>query len=408
MLASSSSDSFCDDFPLAKLKFLPNDFPAIFLASQSSDSSPTHIVFRVVYGSQVIMMFDAMSMDDENHMEIQGKLQAQLNLGIPELSGSAEVDAMKFYGDGINMESNPTTFEEAKMTYENLSHLCGKQGAPQYVWLYPLCNLQPSAPKLVQEPSSNTALVVHKVVDDINDLMVRSSDALRSIQVKGLHDRLVQFQEWLGNKKSELTSQIAVLLPKEHKGEHCIEDFIKEFRKKFQYDVLSTWLKQKEEEATILHSFINVILSNDKHHVLPAFHDGELVSCYARFASLIYIQLNVDRKDPFLDSLLEAGEITQVSKSPWFGKRQIVKDLKNATDIFRLISHCLKDTHIGLAVTTNSTSGAEVEDGSGAIACIKEYGVDETSGHNGKFINNYRIKSQYGFNNIHGYIQYRL
>ena len=43
----------CEDFPLAKLKSLPNDFPAMF--SPSSDSSPTHIVFRVIYGSQVII-----------------------------------------------------------------------------------------------------------------------------------------------------------------------------------------------------------------------------------------------------------------------------------------------------------------------------------------------------------------
>ena len=190
------------------------DFPAIF--SSQNDSSPTYIVFRVVYGSQVIMMFDAMSMDDEDHMKIQGKLQAQLNLGIPEVSGKAAVDAdisnedkvfckriaMKFYGDGIKMESNPTQFDEAKTVYQNLPLLCGEKGAPQSVWLYPLCNLQSSAPKIVRELSTNTAQAVHQLVDDIQDLTVRSSDALKSIQIKSLHNQLVRFQEWLGNKKS--------------------------------------------------------------------------------------------------------------------------------------------------------------------------------------------------------------
>ena len=357
--------------------------------SPSSDSSPTHIVFRVVYGSQVIMMFDAMSMDDEDHMKIQGKLQAQLNLGIPEISGSADVDAkiskedkdfcrriaMKFYGDGIKMESNPTSFEEAQTVYRNLPLLCGKKGAPQSVWLYPLCNLQPSAPRLVREPNSSAALVVHKIIDDIQDLTVRSSDALKNIQVKSLHDQLFQFQKWLGNKKSELMSQVAVLLPREHKGEQCIEDFIKKFRKTFCYDDLSTWLKQKEEEVTILLSFLNV-LPHDK--VQSAFQDGDLVSCYARSTSLLYIEFNVDRKDPFLESLLEGGEVIQAEKSPWFRDLQKVKDMKSATDTFRCISLFMKEDAISFAVTTNFAIGA----GSatpGAIACIKEFGVDEQS-----------------------------
>ena len=74
--------------------------------------------------------------------------------------------------------------------------------------------------------------------------------------------------QWLGNKKSELMSQVAVLLPREHKGEQCIEDFIKNFRKTFCYDDLSTWLKQKEE-VTILLSFLNVLLHDEKHKVQP-------------------------------------------------------------------------------------------------------------------------------------------
>ena len=168
-----------------------------------------------------------------------------------------------------------------------------------------------------------------------------------------------------------------MLLPKEHKGEQCIDEFIKEFCKTFRYDVLSTWLKQKEEEVMILLSFINVLVTNKKLNVQQAFQDGDLVSCYARSAALLYIEFNVDRKDQFLETLLKSGEVTQVEKSPWFRDLQKVKDMKTATDAFGFISCFMKDS-FSFAVTTNSTIGAEIDAGSatpGAIACIKEFGV---------------------------------
>ena len=126
---------------------------------------------------------------------------------------------------------------------------------------------------------------------------------------------------------------------------------------------------------TILLSFLSV-LPHDK--VQSAFQDGDLVSCYARSTSLLYIEFNVDRKDPFLESLLEGGEVIQAEKSPWFRDLQKVKDMKSATDTFRCISLFMKEDAISFAVTTNFAIGA----GSatpGAIACIKEFGVDEQS-----------------------------
>ena len=113
----------------------------------------------MVYGSQVFMVFDMMSNKEENQMEIQGKLQATLKLGVPLMEGGgAEIDAdintddksfvnrisIKFYGDGVQLAYNPTSYQEALDVYKNLPNMTGEKGAPQMVWLYPLSNLVPS------------------------------------------------------------------------------------------------------------------------------------------------------------------------------------------------------------------------------------------------------------------------
>ena len=394
------STTFCEDFPLDELRPLPQQFPDIFQTPSQSqdDSNPTHIVIRVVYGSQVFMVFDAMSVEGENHMKIQGKLQAQLHLGIPMIQGgSAEVDAdvseddkefckrisMKFYGDGIELVNNPTTYDEAMNVYQNLPSMSGEKGAPQKVWLYPLSNLVPSAPKVVHELGLNHAGKIHQLVDDIHDLTIRSDDILNKMYIKSLHDQQVRFQKWLFSKRSHLMNELAVNLPKAQNGDPCVEEFLDKFCKSFHYDLLSSWMKEKEEEMKALLAFIGVLQGAK---VQAAFKDGDLLSQYASSKRLLYLEFNVNRQDTFLESLLKADPETEsesevgadlFEKMPWYRDVHKIKEMKNVVDRFVSISHFMD--YATFVMTTSDTCNAEIKAASvsNAVAIMREFGVEK-------------------------------
>ena len=403
-----TSTTESEDIPLAMLQELMKSFPSIF--ESRGDGAPTHVAFRVVYGSQVFMVFDMMSNKEENQMEIQGKLQATLKLGVPLMEGGgAEIDAdintddksfvnrisIKFYGDGVQLAYNPTSYQEALDVYKNLPNMTGEKGAPQMVWLYPLSNLVPSeTPIKIPELSPEFTGKVHQLVDNIQDLQVRCSDILSktnsNLRYLHIHKQQSIFQKWIAGKRNEMTTELSKTLPAIHGDKEKVSqlhDFLKKFEESFPYESLSSWMSEKEVELSLFLSYANVLL---KAGVKPAFQDDEsgLASLYTRVDCLLFLRFYIFQKDgdPYLEWLLNMKKGKAPHFQPtrdglrsleWYKDTKALIEMKVTVNEFATIASGFKDLSSMSQVAFAMTCVPRSHHGSkGRIARYHFYGRD--------------------------------
>ena len=394
------STTVAEDFPLVELQKLRDSFPSVF--ESRDNGAPTHVAFRVVYGSQVFMVFDIMATEEQNQMNIQGKLQAELKLGVPLLeAASAEIDAdvktdnksfferisIKFYGDGVKLAYNPTNYEEALDVYKNLPGMTGEKGAPQMVWLYPLNNLVPSIPIVVPELSSACTGKAHQLVDNIQDLQVRCNDILTKTNSNfkniHIHKQLSRFQKWIAGKRGEMTTKLSETLPAVHgdkRKESQLHEFLDKFEKLFPYDSLSSWMSEKEAELIMFLSYVNVLL---KAGVKPAFQDDEtgLASLYANASvdRLLFLRFNINQQDAYLESLLKGEKPSLQSEPVWYemwykDTKTLIETKYEVSDFANIASAFKGKKQVLFAMTCGS-----VKKPSGKLAAMEDYGVGEFS-----------------------------
>ena len=158
----------------------------------------THVVSKILFGLKTFLVIDCPHSVEESTTVIQQKMtdsaQFLATLYESEKSDLVGIDleevkkySCKFYSDAPLPTTSPFTFEEVVVTLKKYVFKYFTQGSncsclvPIKVWLYPLCELDSSAPSIVQNISVDIASQIEKIVDDLNQAEMRVMQAYSTI-----------------------------------------------------------------------------------------------------------------------------------------------------------------------------------------------------------------------------------
>ena len=255
---------------LGKGKF---DHPDIF-----DSVNATHVVTGIEYGGDAFLVFDKQHSESESKENIRGSVHAQV-----KLISKIEIDAggklkssehrreqtdslnVSFHGD-CKLSSNPTTYDEAVAFYKTIPELFGRNGenaVPKKVWLYPLCNLDSRASKLVREISANLVNSATRVIEQLHEHEIKCNDLLKTpacYKFQGLRREVEIFKEMIDVYKIDFQKQLLHVLPG-IRGGGAEESELADILKKRECSPLNEqgmrqWLQQKDSEASVLNRYI--------------------------------------------------------------------------------------------------------------------------------------------------------
>ena len=243
----------------------------------------THVVTGVMYGAEAFFIFDREVRSNENHRNVQGKMEVLVKAlpGISEIKGSAdlaisdrdkqEVEKFqcKFYGDFI-LKNNPSSFQDAVQVYKELPTYFGKQGectVPKKVWLYPLCKLDSRAAQMVREISTNLVKQAQQAIECLVKIETRSRDLTNTEVFECFpifNEQVLQFSEMVSEHKTDFMKRLSAVLPSIRGGgakEQELADLLEDRMHKspFNGSSLELWMKSKEEEAKVLSQYLGIM-----------------------------------------------------------------------------------------------------------------------------------------------------
>ena len=335
----------------------------------------THVVTAVLYGADAFLTFDREVTGTEKYRDIHGKLKAMVKLlpNIPIGAGvggkidlkdtdKIEVDKFQcmFHGDFI-LPSNPTTFEEAVKVYKELPQLLsgdekGPRFVPKKVWLYPLCNIESKAAKLVREISVGLVNDIQKLIENLQNFTMQANDLMKSeifVYFQGLHEQLSRFTEMVSEYETYIAGKLSRLLPQVRGGgveEEKLAEVVKEFHASpFNVHHLSSWLKEKEQERKLFESYlisesglkcdgVQFVFETGDLHALVCDLGIDYVLCFGFTAA--------GSHSPFLDELnsyLQTGDTNQITTKQWFRQNSLINDMKTKAKIFKAFAQANRD-----------------------------------------------------------------
>nr|BAK18814.1 pvtoxin-a [Pterois volitans] len=285
----------------------------------------THVVIGILYGANAFFVFDSAKTESSNVQDIQGSMEAAIKK-IPsvEISGQGSVKltsedsaitdrfSCKFHGD-VLLPSNPTTFEDAVQTYQQLPQMMGKENAvPMKVWLVPLVHFYSEAPKLMADSSISILRRVRNTLEAMRELEMRCNDALEDNTVKLfplMVKKLNNFQNLFGVYMSNLRRSIAEKLQSIRSGSEdqsaMLQLFQENLKSPFNTDSLNMWMDCAEREINVLRSCIDII-EEARHKVVLSESEmfRELLDSNVKHA-VCYVFTFVTDQDPFLKVLTD-------------------------------------------------------------------------------------------------------
>nr|BAK18815.1 pvtoxin-b [Pterois volitans] len=283
----------------------------------------THVFIGILYGANAFFVFDSAKTESSNVQDIQGSMEAAIKK-IPsvEISGKGEVKltsedsaitsgfSCKFHGDFF-LPSNPTTFEDAVQTYQQLPQMMGKENAvPMTVWLVPLVNFYSEAPKLMADSSTPILRKVRNTLEAMRELEMRCNDALEDNTVKLfplIEKKLNNFKNFFGDYMLNLRRTIAEKLQSIRSGSEnesaMLQLFQENLKSPFNIDSLNMWMDCAEREINVLRSCIDII-EEARHKVVLSESEmfRELLDPNVKHA-VCYVFTFVTDQDPFLNVL---------------------------------------------------------------------------------------------------------
>ena len=304
--------------------------PDIFSAGDA-----THVVTGIMYGGQAFLLFDKQHSDSDSKRNVEGSVTALIK-AIPtfQIEGRADVQLsekqkeqanslnVQFYGDFIPPTS-PTTYAEAVQLYKTLPDLLGKSGegaVPLTVWLYPLCNLDSKACKLVREISTNLVNATEKVFEQLHQHGTKCNDLLKTPACQnfsGLHSEILRFREIINEYKIEFQKQLLPVLPKIRGGGMEEIELAKILKEKegspFSEQALLQWLQQKDAEAKVLKQYVQ---SMSSIQFAKAPGDLEAACMDPENKHVVCFTIKRSAKHPFLLALKVYLQDSKVTANP--------------------------------------------------------------------------------------------
>ncbi len=339
----------------------------------------THVVIGILYGANAFFVFDSDKVDSSNVQEIQGSMEAVIKK-IPsvEISGQGAVKltsdenaitnnfSCKFHGDML-LTSNPTTFEDAVKTYQQLPQMMGKDNAvPMTVWLAPLTNFYPEVPKMVADCSTPVLRKARDFLEAIRQLEMRCNDSVEDDIVQlfpQIKHKLCSFQKMCRNYKLKLRRTIAKKLTALRSGEEDESSLLKAFedniRSPFNVDSLNMWLDCEEREINVIRSCMDIMEEAKPKAVMSKGEMvKELLDSKVRHA-VCYVFTYVIDEDPFLDELkkyLESPQRTPKKFRPrekdyWYTSDDVPEMMRDKAHLFSKLAQEMKNRTVRFLVT---------------------------------------------------------
>nr|A0ZSK4.1 RecName: Full=Neoverrucotoxin subunit beta; Short=NeoVTX subunit beta [Synanceia verrucosa]BAF41222.1 neoverrucotoxin b-subunit [Synanceia verrucosa] len=339
----------------------------------------THVVIGILYGANAFFVFDSNKVDSTNVQEIQGQMEAVIKK-IPsvEISGKASVQltseetditnsfSCEFHGDFF-LTSNPTTFEDAVKTYQQLPQMMGKDNAvPMTVWLVPMVNFYSEAPQLMADSSTPILRKVRNTLEAIVQVQMRCNDALDDPTVNlftEVQKKLSDFQIICDDHMSKLQATIAKKLFAIRSGDEdesaLVNLFEENLQSPFNIESLNMWMEFEEREINVLKSCMD-ILTKAKPKVI--FNQGvlfkELYDSKVKHG-LCYVFTNVTKNDDFLTVLNDFLDSPQsrpkkLRPSPkdyWYSYDDIPEMMREKAHLFRNLAKEMNNRCVHFFVT---------------------------------------------------------
>ncbi|XP_031161809.1 stonustoxin subunit beta-like [Sander lucioperca] len=333
------------------------------------NSSATHVVTGILYGANAFFVFDSEKLEANSVQEIQGRMRAAITM-IPYLEfkkikakgelklNDKEKDltkklSCKFHGDLI-LESNPSTFEDAVKTYEQLPHLLGEKGenaVPVKVWLMPLKNLDPEAADLTTEINNGLVQTVQDNLEGLREIEMRCNDSLEDKVVTHfplIKEELSTLQTLCGNYASNFQQALATKLLSIRK---CEEDesslnqlFEERDKSPFSQEKLTKWLDRKEREINVIRSCVDN-MEGTKIVQNQSELDREVLAPGVDNA-LCFVFTSVERGDTDLDVMadhLGVQKLGSTTEEPWYYSDEVLNNMREKTKAFHNVAKAQKN-----------------------------------------------------------------
>ncbi|XP_034744389.1 uncharacterized protein LOC117954585 isoform X2 [Etheostoma cragini] len=363
----------------------------------------THVVTAILYGAQAFFVFDRDVSEKESHQDIQGKLKMMIKK-IPSVDiggkGSlkmedkekenAEKFSCRFFGD-FSLEKNPVSFQDAVDVYQSLPKLLGDKGenaVPMKVWLLPLTSLDPSAAKLVRQISTRLVQELQSVLEDLSELEMKYSDALRSTaaqQFPQIGKKLKTFKGMCSEFKLEFQRTLAKKLPSIRGGGE-METVLAEILKKRHYSPfnsqnLNEWMDCKEREVDTLMSFTkmmtNAKIIPSQNHLYKEVLSAEHAVCFV-FTSLGSAEPYLSALSNYLKQIPEDPQdahTQDVEKEQWYASKEVAEKMRQEAKLFSDFAESNKENRNVKFLAVGSTS--ETQKGSSILLYKGGFSVNE-------------------------------
>ena len=357
------------------------EYPCVF-----EDDIATHVVTGVQYGADAFFVFDRQVDSTEKFRQIRGEMEAMISV-LPsidlQVGGSADLDIQskgkkeieniqcKFYGDFI-LPKNPTTYQDAVKVYQELPKLLGGAGypnsVPKKVWLYPLSKLDSKVRRMVRDISSYLIDDLQEVMESLHELEVRINDLIRNevcVYFEDIKCDLKKFKRLIGGYKVKTMKSLSTLLPKVRGGgeeEAKLAELLKTNRKSpFSYEQVSSWIKEKEREVSILAVYLEEV---QDHKIQFAFQSDDMVRLTSGLAAanVLCFDFNIPAgNDAQLQRMennyLHRRQVDQELQlqSPWYKSQELRQQLQRFVSF---VTRNRKDSTCKYVVT-NGHSGSQ-------------------------------------------------
>ncbi|XP_036438401.1 stonustoxin subunit beta-like [Colossoma macropomum] len=371
--------------------------------------SSTHVVIQVEYGAEALMVFSESASDERNKQDIQSSMKLMVNkIGLLNISAEGKVQmtdeerkkvqnfTCTFHGE-FALEENPTNFEEAVKVYKSLPKLLGSNKenvVPKKVWLVPLIELVPSAPEVKHKVSKMNCIKLQNIMEQLNTAQMRANDISKesdSIQATDITKKMKDFGENLQKYTVVWKDNLFKLLPEIRKGAEKEERLEKMFglheESPFGPSKTDPWLKERETELSVIHSYINEITSKVPNLKIVAREDLDKVlpdPGNKVVGAFVFTSLKED--DPYLDSLrfcLDSEKFTTMEclpsdlqtsvkdETPWYKCSKISKSMRECLEFFCALAQSPKMFSIISYVPYPYNEGASVRQYlNGKLVCV--------------------------------------
>ncbi|XP_071764126.1 neoverrucotoxin subunit beta-like [Centroberyx gerrardi] len=352
----------------------------------------THVVSGIMYGANAFFVFDSNKSESSNVQDIQGSMEAIIRkIPTVEIGGQAEFQmtdeeksmsnnfSCKFHGD-FHLESNPTTFEDAVKTYQQLPKLLGESGenaVPLKVWLMPLKDLDPKAAQLFNEISVGLVRKAQDALEDISELTIRCNDSLEDNVVKQfpqIYKKMSNFKNMCNDYTFNIRQTMAKKLPSIRGGEEdesALANFFDERQKSpFSNKNLSEWMDAAEREINIVRSCVDMMEGTKTKIVKTKKElDREVFTPKLEHA-ICFVFTSLEGDDPYLKVLadyLDSGSIQDVkpaTQDQWCFSNEVSAKMRGQAEGFRDFARAMKSNNyvsfLVAAIANEKYKGASI------------------------------------------------